>query len=59
MTTPITLLALDEPTLAELRCRYEETTDAAPDSRQRDKGRQHTDRDTHSCVFHYVAPFGP
>ncbi len=28
MTTPITLPPLDEPTLTELRCRYEETSDA-------------------------------
>jgi hypothetical protein len=28
MTAPITLPSLDEPTLTELHCRYEETTDA-------------------------------
>ena len=28
MTAPITLPPLDEPTLTELRCRYEETSDA-------------------------------
>src|SRR5438128_5502333 len=55
MNKPLLLKrAISEPAAVPGADQHE---DAAPDSRERVKRRQHPDRDTDQCVFHLPAPY--